>query len=415
MRILFLQKRPLLPVDSGGKIRSLNVLRHLARWHEVTYLCNVQPGDDDHLSGMRELGVRLETVPWRETRRRCLRFYGELGLNLLSRFPFNVNKDYNPRLRQRAIELLKETPYDLVICDFVQMARNALRLPARAKVLFQHNVEAQIFQRHAEMGRGWLRRLYMRHQWRKMRRFEAEAGRGFDAIIAVSNQDRRTFQRQYGWDHVHVVDTAVDVDYFQPNGMPEKTDRVVFVGSMDWLPNEDGVRHFVKTIWPEIHRKRPAASFQIVGRNPSSCVSRLVQVMGVEVLGTVTDVRPYLAEAAVVVVPLLVGGGTRLKIFEAMAMEKAVVSTPLGAEGLELAPGAHIILADTPGRFAGAVCELLEDPVRRARLGANGRRLVTSKYSAETVARQFDEICRRTVEAASPIADTITPKTSVVC
>jgi sugar transferase (PEP-CTERM/EpsH1 system associated) len=401
LRILFLQKRPLFPADSGGKIRTLNVLRYLARWNEVTYLCNVQADDDGHLPAMRDLGVRLETIPWRETRRGSARFYAELGQNLFSQFPFNVNKDHDPRLRRRAIELLERDPYDLVICDFVQMARNAMGLPAPAKILFAHNVEARIFARHARTDPGRLRRLYMRHQAHKMRRFEAEAGRQFDAVIAVSREDRRAFEREYGWRNVHVVDTAVDVDYFQPNGVPAKRDRVVFVGSMDWLPNQDGAEHFVRSVWPEIRRRRPNAAFQIVGRNPPRALRRLQEIPGVEVVGTVADVRPYLAEAAVVVVPLLVGGGTRIKIFEALAMEKAVVSTALGAEGLDLTPGEHVLLADGPSRFAHAVCGLLEDADRRARLGAAGRRLVAAHYSAETVARQFDDVCRRAVEAVS--------------
>ena len=376
----------------------------------MTYLCNVQPEDRDYLSGMRDLGVRLETIPWRETPRGCFRFYGGLALNLFSRFPFNVNKDYDPRLRRRAIELLGRDSHNLVICDFVQMARNAVGLPAPAKILFEHNVEARIFQRHAETDSGRLRRLYMRHQWHKMRRFEARAGREFDAVIAVSRQDRQEFERQYGWRHVHVIDTAVDLDYFRPNGTPEKQDRVVFVGSMDWLPNQDGVRHFVSAVWPEIRRRRPETTFQIVGRNPSPAVERLAQAPGVEVVGTVPDVRPYLAEAAVVVVPLVVGGGTRIKIFEAMAMEKAVVSTPLGAEGLKLTPGEHIVIADEPADFAGAVCDLLEHADRRARLAAKARRLVTGNYSAERIARQFDEICRQTVEATSRVADRTLPE-----
>jgi sugar transferase (PEP-CTERM/EpsH1 system associated) len=407
MRILFLQKRILFPTDTGGTIRTLNVLRHLARWHAVTYLCSLQPGQDGPLSEMRKLGVRLETIPWRETPRGSLRFYVELGMNLFSRFPFTVNKDYDPRLRQRANELLKAESFDLVICDFVQMARNAIGLPAPAKILFEHNVEAQIFRRHARTDSSRLRRLYMRHQWHKMRRFEARAGRQFDAVIAVSQRDRQIFESEYGWDHVQVIDTAVDVDYFKPNGAVEKRDRVVFVGSMDWLPNQDGVEHFVNRIWPEIRRQRPTATFQIVGRNPSPAVRRLERTPGVGVVGAVPDVRPYLAEAAVVVVPLLVGGGTRIKIFEAMAMEKAVVSTSLGAEGLDVTPGEHIALADTPSEFAGTVCELLENADHRARLAANGRRLVAANYSAVTIARQFDDICRQTVEAVLRGADRV--------
>ena len=327
MKILFLQKRILYPVDAGWKIRTLNVLKHLARWHEITYLCNVQPEDEPHLDEMRSLGVRLETVPWRETPRRSPRFYLQLAANLASRFPFTVSKDFDPALRRRAEQLLKQEPYDLVICDFVQMARNALGLPAKASLLFQHNVEAQIYERHAENASGWLMRKFMGLQWRKMRRFESEAGHDFDAVVAVSDADRTHFESEYGWQNAHTIDTAVDTNYFQPNGRAEKADRVLFIGSLDWLPNIDGLRFFVENVWPAILAQRPRAVFQIVGRNPAAAVERLAQRSGVELVGSVADVRPYLADATVVVVPLLVGGGTRIKIFEAMAMRKAVVST----------------------------------------------------------------------------------------
>ena len=401
MRILFLNKRILFPADFGGRIRTLNVLRHLARWHEVTYLCNLQPEEGPHLAEMRELGLRLETLPWRETPRESLRFYGALARNVLSPYPFNVNKDYDRRLRRRAAELLASEAYDLLICDFVQMARNAVGLKAPARILFEHNVEAQIFQRHAQSDRGLLRRAYMRHQWRKMRRFEGEAGRRFDAVIAVSRQDRETFEREYGWRHVQVIGTAVDVDSFRPNATAEVPERLVFVGSMDWLPNRDGVAHFVANVWPAIREKRPLATFQIVGRNPSPAVRQLGRVPGVEVVGTVPDTRPYLARAAVVVVPLLVGGGTRMKIYEAMAMAKPVVSTPLGAEGLDLNDGEHALLAESPAEFAGAVVRLLADRPRRRALGVAARRLVVESDSAEAVARQFEAICRTTVESVS--------------
>lgn len=399
MRILFLQKRPLFPPDCGGKIRTLNVLRHLAGWHDVTYLCNVGCGERPFLKPMRDLGLRVESIPWRETPRGSLRFCGELFANLFSRFPYNVNKDYDAALRRRAAELLAENDYDLLICDFVQMARNAIGLPAPAKILFQHNVEAQIFERHSRQDSGFLRRQYMRLQYKKMRGFEAAAGRQFDRVVAVSRRDREIFERQYGWSHVDVIDTAVELEYFKPNAAVEKPGRVVFVGSMDWLPNVDGVTHFVRSIWPLIRAKQPQARFQIVGRNPAPSVRRLTAEPGVEVLGGVPDVRPYLAEAAVVVVPLLVGGGTRLKIFEALAMETPVVSTPLGAEGLAVADGEHLLLAEEPQQFADAVVRLLEDGRLRSRLSESGRQLVLQKYSSEAVARQFETICAKVVGA----------------
>ena len=162
-------------------------------------------------------------------------------------------------------------------------------------------------------------------------------------------------------------------------------------------PNEDGVEYFCSAIWPLIRERRPQAIFRIVGRNPSPRVQRLAEVPGVEVSGTVPDVRPMLAAASVVVVPLRVGGGTRIKIFEALAMEKGVVSTSLGAEGLPVESGVNIELADAPRHFADAVVELLEDEQRRRRLGEAGRELVEARFSTESVARQFEAICQSAI------------------
>ena len=201
-----------------------------------------------------------------------------------------------------------------------------------------------------------------------MVRFEKNAGKYFNAVIAVSDQDREQFERDYGWTHVHVIDTAVDVEFFQPRE-EEIPGQIAFVGSMDWLPNQEGVEWFVQKVWPLVRQQHPDTVFKIVGRNPSRQVESLGDAPGVEVLGTVPDVRPYLDQAAAVVTPLLVGGGTRIKIFEAMAMEKAVVSTLIGAEGLKVEDQKHILLADSVADFAAAVNRLLASRETRKEIG----------------------------------------------
>ena len=396
-KILFLQKRLLFPTDSGGKIRTLNVLRHLAKWHDITYLCNVLENERPYLGEMTDLGLQMDTIPWREVSRQSPRFYMDLAVNLLSRYPFNVNKDYDSRLRQRAAELIASESFDLVVCDFVQMARNCLGLSGPPQLLFEHNVEAQIFQRHAQNDEGWLRRKFMALQWKKMHRFESQAGAQFDRVVAVSEQDRTIYENDYGWEHVDVIDTAVDTEFFTPQIDDEIQGRCVFVGSMDWLPNQDGTKHFVRNIWPLVLKEHPSATFQIVGRNPPDFVRELGNEPGVEVTGSVPDIRPHMAEAEVVVVPLLVGGGTRLKIFEGMAMQKATVSTPLGAEGLKVTHENDILLSESPETFASSVNRLLSDADLRKRLAANSLDLVTTKFSAEAIARQFDGICQKVI------------------
>lgn len=392
LKILFAQKYPLFPTDSGAKKRSLNVLQHLAAWHDVTYLCNHLPSDVEHLAKMDEIGLTVESLPWSRPGRASLRFGYQILSNLLSSEPFTVATNTDSALTRRAQALVDQGQFDLVICDTVVMAPHILGLDVRPKILFQHNVEAQIFERHAQTG-NFLKRQYMHHQWRKMARYEAAMNPHFDGFIAVSEEDRARFVERYAWENVYAIDTAVDTNYFEPREGAEQSFRVVFLGSMDWMPNQEGVIHFVQEMWPAIRRQVPQAEFQIVGRNPPASVLQLGTEAGVSVLGTVPDVRPYLAEASVVVVPLLVGGGTRIKIFEALAMGKAVVSTTIGAEGLRVTPGEHLAIEDRPEPFAACVSALLNNDEARAQLGDNGRRLVVESFSTERIARQFNDIC----------------------
>lgn len=398
MNVLFLQKRLLFPVDAGWRVRTLNIVRHLARWHRVTYLCNLQDQDAAYVAPMAALGIRLETTPWRETPRYGVGFYRDLAANLVSRYPFTVDKDFDPGLRARAAALLAEGDYDVVVCDFVQMARNLLGLHLPASVLFQHNVEAQVLSRHVTFSGSMARRAYLYWQWRKMREFEGQAARAFDLVAAVSEDDRRTFETTYGLSNVRVIDTAVDTTAFTPPSERSTAPRVVFVGSLDWLPNEDGLTFFASAVWPHIRSRRPDAECEIVGRNPSAAIGRLARAEGFRLSANVPDVRPHLAAAAVSVVPLRIGGGTRLKIFESMAMGTPVVSTTLGAEGLPVDPGRHLLVADDPVEFAEAVVNLLAHPDQRRTLADRARALVVDRFSAETVARQFEAICQEAIE-----------------
>jgi glycosyltransferase involved in cell wall biosynthesis len=185
----------------------------------------------------------------------------------------------------------------------------------------------------------------------------------------------------------------VDTSFFTPNGVHEAPARLVFTGAMDWYPNEDAILYFIDGILPSIRREVPRVALTVVGRNPSSRLRAAAEAAGVRVTGTVEDVRPWVAEATVYVVPLRVGGGTRLKIFEGLAMSKAVVSTTVGAEGLPLVDGTHFVRADAPAAFADAVVSLLRDPFRRKALGMAGRRLVEERYSWTRVAREFEAHC----------------------
>jgi len=231
-------------------------------------------------------------------------------------------------------------------------------------------------------------------QHRRMHRYEGRTLGRFDAVLAVSDADRQTFTRLYPdavRGPVHIVPTGVDTDFFKPSVSPARATQLVFTGSMDWLPNEDAMRYFCRSILPLVRAEEPEAGLSIVGRAPTPAVQSLAAEPGVEVTGRVDDVRPFMEQAAVYIVPLRIGGGTRLKIFEAMAMGKAVVSTTVGAEGLPVVNGEHLLLADEPRSFARAIVRLIRDQDQRERLGDAARRLVLARYDWSAVAGALEE------------------------
>jgi glycosyltransferase involved in cell wall biosynthesis len=219
-----------------------------------------------------------------------------------------------------------------------------------------------------------------------------------DRVLTVSETDREAFAPFIEPEKLAVIPTGVDVDYFQPMPVDETTNSLVFTGSMDWLPNEDAILYFVEAILPLIKQQCPQVSLKVVGRSPSRKLQALAdREKSIRLTGWVEDIRPFVARGSICVVPLRIGGGTRLKIFEAMAMGKAVVSTTVGAEGLPVQPGENILLADTPDDFASSVVTLLRDPAERKRLGAAARALVHENYGWPKVAEKFARILQNVI------------------
>jgi glycosyltransferase involved in cell wall biosynthesis len=243
------------------------------------------------------------------------------------------------------------------------------------------------------------RALYSSLDWRKLRREELAAYRSADGVAVCSIADQERILRDLPRARTAVVPNAADVEHYRPRpGDPPPDGRtVLFFGLLSTLPNVDGIRWFVQEIWPLVTRGRPDARLKILGKGAPPEVTALA-APGVEVTGFVEDLRPHLASAAAVVVPLRLGGGTRLKIVEAMAMARPVVSTRLGAEGIDARPGTELLVADTPESFAEAVLELLRDPAAGARLGAAARRLAEEKYSWEGAAAAMDGLFRQVLD-----------------
>ena len=399
MRILWLKSDLLLPLDKGGKLRTWHLMRHLARRHEITYLAFREPDQPAaDVEGMKEVAARVETITRREPAKGTLRFYVDAALHLVDPLPYAVGKYRSAEYRRRLEALLARERFDLIVCDFLFPAVNLpKRLPCPA-VMFTHNVESEIWRRHAETKTGVLGRLLYGAQYRRMLRYERRELARFDGILAVSDADRDTFTRLYPGaisQPVHVVPTGVDTDYFEPASSDPQSRAMVFTGSMDWLPNEDAMLYFCREVLPAIRAEIADASLAIVGRTPTPAVKKLAEEHGVTVTGRVDDVRPYMKEAAVYIVPLRIGGGTRLKIFEAMAMGKAVVSTTVGAEGLPVTDGEHVRLADEPAAFARAVVHLMRDLDERRRIEAAARALVVARYDWSAVAGELESALQR--------------------
>jgi len=302
---------------------------------------------------------------------------------------------------REAITRVVAQGFDRIICDFLTPAVNFPDISQA--IVFQHNVESVIWDRYAATAESAPARAYLRVQARRMRRFERRICTSAGHVIAVSKLDADNLRQTFGVTRISHVATGVDVDFFTPKSAHPKVADLVFVGSMDWLPNIDGVKFFLNQVWPLIRRRLPDCSVAVVGRAPTADLTDLARrEPRLVVTGTVEDVRPFLWGSTVAIVPLRIGGGTRLKIYEAMAARIPVVSTTVGAEGLSVSAPGNIRLADTASDFANECLDLLTDPEARARIATSAWEMVSTQFSWESVARHFEGILESTSRSLGP-------------
>jgi glycosyltransferase involved in cell wall biosynthesis len=358
-------------------------------------------GEHDDPDGLREHLPDCEdivSVPHDVPKQGTARFALGLARSWLSRDPIELWRWRVPAVQDAVAQLLHRQRFDLCVADFLLATANVPVDRSTPVVLFEHNVEYMIWQRLAKIAHNPVHKTLLEIEWRKLRRREAAACSRADLTIAVSEADRNRLCALAPGARIVAVPTGVDTGYFHPTPGHERPAHLVFTGSMDWHPNEDAIVYFADVILPLIRRAIADVSFTVVGRNPSERLKALARTTGIHLTGTVDDVRPYVDEAAVYVVPLRAGSGTRLKIFEALAMGKAVVSTTLGAEGLAVTDGRDILLADDPDAFARSVVMLLRDSHARPAFGKAGRDLVEAHYSWHQVAKQFEQCCYQVLE-----------------
>jgi len=395
--LLFVSARFLFPMDQGGKIRSGNILRGLKDGaFEVTLASPAPPSVNRFGSDLNAACDRFICWPER-SRSRIGR-----ALSLGGKLPVAVAADRSAAGTACVGRALAAKP-DVLVADFPHAGVLLPERIAPASVLFTHNVEAEIFERHAARANVMWCHLWT-GQSAKMARFEGDTLRRFDTVIAVSNRDASALSRRYDLPRVEKIDTGVDLDFFSP-AAPE-TDpgsdggTVVFAATMNWAANVEGVNFLLDEVWPALTDARPHVNAVIIGRDPPAALAGRIRERGLNVTltGFVDDIRPYVARSHVYVIPLWVGSGTRIKAFEAMAMGRPVVSTSLGVEGLDVTDGEHFLRADNAAAFAGSILALLDDAASRFRIATAARQLMEARFSWSIVAARFEAICLSTLE-----------------
>ena len=386
LRVLVLDEEVPWPPNAGKRIRTWNLLRRLSSRHDL-HLLTYGPATDearDKLAEHRFTATILQPLAPSQG----LQFWARLVASTVSQYPYSVIKHSTARMQDKITQLCGREKFDLVHTEWMPYARYAS--PGVPRIIVAHNVESEIWRRRAEHDGSWIGRRFFGLQAERMRRFEQKAAAQDAHIAAVSDLDAETF-RSYGVKNVTVIPNGVDSDHFRPRSEMSPNDSLLFVGSLDWYANEDAARDFALHVFPLIRRRNPKITFQVVGRRPSErLTAALKSLNGVEMVGEVSDVRPYMAQARAVVVPLRIGGGTRIKILEALAMAKPVISTSVGAEGLAVTDGRDCLIANSPEEFAARVDSLFGNPELQGRLGQNGRALVEQLYSWDAAAETLE-------------------------
>ena len=401
LNLLFLSQLLPYPPDAGAKVRAYYTLRWLAERHAVTLVAFTRPDDPpEALAHLQGFCRAVHTVPMVRSR---LRDGLALADSLLRGQSFIIRRDRSAEMDALLRRLAREGAFDAVHADQLWMAQHALRYTLHVQtfsrsnvqriVLDEHNACFQIFERLAQGEAHPLKRWLWRREARRLQAYEAEVCRRFDRVVTVTEEDRATLQGLAGdGSRFAAIPICVDTAEVAPVAPQGHGLNVLHLGTMFWPPNVEGVAWFLREVWPRVRQALPGATFSVVGKNPPAELAALAAGQGVELAGYVPDPQPWLARAGAFVVPLLSGGGMRVKIVEAWRWGLPIVSTSLGAEGIEYVDGEHLLIADDPASFAAAVLRLLQDPALNQRLRGSGRRWVEQHYDWRSVYPAWDEV-----------------------
>ncbi|MEO6236669.1 MAG: glycosyltransferase family 4 protein [Vicinamibacterales bacterium] len=395
LRILILSPGLPHPPIWGFGIRVNQFLRLLARRHDVSLLTYEEPGEAEKVTAVAALGVTVHTVQRRKTSERAKR--AAQMTSLLSRVSYQRRSLYTAALQAQLTDLVARERFDVIQVESSQLAGFDFG-SQRVLVLDEHNIEYELLYRMYQTEGSRARRLYNRLEYTKFRREEIESWRRVSGCVMTSAREERIVSELAPDTPTIVGANAVDVEYFRPAPPAPAASAIVMTGLMHYRPNIDGAVYFVQDIFPRILASRPDLVFYVVGAGATDEVKRLVGP-NVVVTDTVPDVRPYVHNAAAFVVPLRMGGGTRLKVLEGLSMQKAVVSTSVGCEGIDVVDGQHLLVADDPKQFADAVLKVVSDAELATRLGQHGRLLVEERYRWESVVDRLEAFYHRLIAA----------------
>jgi glycosyltransferase involved in cell wall biosynthesis len=394
MNVLLLTQVLPYPPDSGPKVKTWNVLKYLARQHEVTLVSFVRGDQSAAIAHLRQYCRAVHTVPMA----RSLLPDGLAMLrSLLTGQPWMVLRDDRAEMRALVDRLCTETRFDVAHADQLNMAQYAARVPYARKILDAHNALWLLYQRLAATMPAGPRKWLLERDWRLLKTCEGRLVREFDGVLAVSVEDQAALCEAAGEPvDMTVIPIAVDTDEIPLVARSEGAHHLLHIGTMYWPPNIDGMKWFVDAVYPQIRAARPDAELDIVGARPPQELTALNgNAHNINVTGYVADPQPYLEQAGVFIVPLRAGGGMRVKILEALARGLPLVTTTLGCEGIAVEHSRHVLIADTPEEFANACLRLLNDRVLAAELGRNGRRLVEEVYDYRAACRPLEALYQR--------------------
>ena len=390
MRILLLTQIVPYPADSGPKIKTFNLLRHLAERHDVHLVSfSRSPKEEDAANELRRWCTTVDTIPLRRSRLLDIK---TLAVATLQHRPFLVDRDDSRLMRSHLASLLRQYQFDAVHADQLTMGQFAVDLPIPLRVLDEHNAVWTIVRRAARQ-EGWgLRRIPAELEWRKLKAYEGALCRSFDRVLVVSDGDRHDLELAAQSSlRTEVVPITVDTDEFEFEPPPMTARHVLSVATMFYPPNVEGVDWFAREVFPSVRRNVNESRFFIVGSRPPASITRLGEGdSGITVTGYVEDLTPYLRESAMLVVPLHSGSGMRVKILEAFSRGIPVVATTIGIEGIDARHNEHLLVADGADAFAQAVVNILHDPIAARQRATAARRLVEQQYDRRSALQAMD-------------------------